>query len=487
MLFHSLDYLFFLPLVVLLYWGLPRRARLWVLCAASLFFYGSWNPAYLVVMLLVIGVGWAGGQWLWAWRKWKGEAAVRTVALVLLLTPLLFFKYVPWVTESAETALSWAGVVVDLPGSNRAKGELPLPIGISFFTFQALAYIIDVGRMARKGDPDAAEPNLLRFATFQTFFPQLVAGPIVRRHELLPQLKSLPLLKPDMVGAGVYRICRGMVKKVLFADTLRVAMVDPVFASPDNFTGLELLFALYAYTLQIYCDFSGYTDIAIGSARLFGIELPENFQRPYVATSVAEFWRRWHITLSNWVRDYIYFPLGGGRGGAGRVYLNLMVTMVIIGIWHGASWNFVVYGLLHGAAQGINRWLRKRTGRKPGDPVPGQGLGKAWAWTWRFLLTFHFVVLARILFRSKDLDHAWQLVLGLTDTSLLMPRFAPAAWAVFAIGWALHFTPERWRDDSEGWFRARNPLVWAMAAAAVGAIAMTMGSGDTLAFVYYDF
>ena len=483
-LFHSLDYLFFLPLVVLLYWGLPRRWRLGVLGAASLFFYGSWNPIYLLVMLLVVVVGWAGGQWLWHWRRWRGEAVVRTVALVLLLTPLFFFKYFDWVAESLEIALAWAGLELGIP-----RVELTLPIGISFFTFQALAYVIDVGRLARKGDPDAAETNLLRFATFQSFFPQLVAGPIVRRHELLPQLKRLPLLQGHMVGAGVYRICRGMVKKVLFADVLRVAMVDPVFASPDNFTGIEQLFALYAYTLQIYCDFSGYTDIAIGSARLFGIELPENFRRPYQATSVAGFWRRWHITLSNWVRDYIYYPLGGSRvdGGEWKVYRNILATMLIIGMWHGASWNFVVYGLLHGTAVGINRWQRKRTGRRPGDPMPGTGLAKAWAWTWRFLLTFHFVVLARILFRADDLGHAWQLVEGLTDTSLLMPRFAPLAWAVFATGWALHFSPEAWRDRSESWFKQQNPLIWAGVAAAIGALAMTAGSGDSLAFVYYQF
>lgn len=484
MLFHSLDYLFFLPLVVLLYWALPRQWRIGVLAAASLFFYGSWNPLYLPVMLLVILVGWGAGQWLFHWRAWRGEAVVRTISLILLLTPLFFFKYFDWLAESADVLLATAGVAWTVP-----RVDLPLPVGISFFTFQALAYVIDVGRLSRKGDPDAAEPNILRFATFQAFFPQLVAGPIVRRHELLPQLKKMPLLQADDIGAGVYRIARGMVKKMLFADVLRVSMVDPVFASPENFTGIELLVALYAYTLQIYCDFSGYTDIAVGSARMFGITLPENFNRPYKATCVAGFWRRWHITLSNWVRDYIYYPLGGSKVGDAqwKVYRNILATMLIIGLWHGASWNFVVYGTLHGAAVGINRWRRLRTGRRPTDPMPGRGLARAWAWTWRFALTFHFVVLARILFRAEDLGHAWELVTGLADVSFLMPRFAPTAWALFALGWALHFTPDHWREQSEAWFKARSPAVWAAAAVAVGASAMWMGSGDTLAFVYYQF
>ena len=174
-------------------------------------------------------------------------------------------------------------------------------------------------------------------------------------------------------------------------------------------------------------------------------------------------------------------------GGEWKVYRNILATMVIIGIWHGASWNFVVYGCLHGTAVGINRWQRKRSGRRPGDPMPGEGIARIWAWTWRFLLTFHFVVLARILFRTEDLEHAWELVHGLTDTSLLMPRFAPLAWAVFAFGWALHFTPEAWRDRSEVWFKQQNPLVWAVLAAVIGGLALTAGSGDSLAFVYYQF
>ena len=478
MLFHTRDYLVFLPLVVLLYWGLPRRWRSALLAAASLFFYGSWSLSYLPVMIMVIVVGWAGGIWINEWRRYRGAIVLRTAVMLLLLIPLFFFKYFDWLAESAEVAAVWFGWSLDLP-----RVALPLPVGISFFTFQALAYVIDVSRLAQQGRRDAAETNILRFTTFQSFFPQLVAGPIVRRSELLPQLNQLPLLRADHVGAGLYRILRGIVKKVLIADIVRVSMVDPVFADPDRFTGPELLLALYAYTLQIYCDFSGYTDIAIGSARLFGIELPENFRRPYKATSVADFWRRWHLTLSNWVRDYIYFPLGGARvDREWKVYRNLMVTMVVIGVWHGASWNFVVYGFLHGTAQCVNRFQRKLTGRKPGDPI-----GSPWGWAWRWALTFHFVVLARILFRAEDLGGSWRMLAGLADPTFLMPRFAPTAFVVFVLGYAVHFTPDDWGTRTEAWFRQQPIAVWVVAALVVGALALQLGSGNQLAFVYYQF
>ncbi|HCH65969.1 MAG TPA: hypothetical protein DFR83_24420 [Deltaproteobacteria bacterium] len=244
-----------------------------------------------------------------------------------------------------------------------------------------------------------------------------------------------------------------------------------------------MLFALYAYTLQIYYDFSGYTDIAIGSARLFGIELPENFNRPYKATTVAAFWRRWHITLSNWVRDYIYYPLGGARvDRPWKIYRNLMLTMLIIGIWHGASWNFVVYGLLHGTATSVNRYFRKKGGHGLNDPLPSW-----WAWFWRWFLTFHFVVLARILFRAEDLAKAWSLTTGLFDFTLVMPRFAPLAWLVFFAGYAVHFTPTEWSDDSEAWFERQQPVVWAVVCGLVGAAVFQMGTGEHLAFVYYQF
>jgi D-alanyl-lipoteichoic acid acyltransferase DltB (MBOAT superfamily) len=470
MLFPSRDYLVFLPLTVLVFWSVPAAWRVAVLLVASIFFYASWNPADLPVLFGVAALGWALGRVFGRAGARPGRAS-GVLSVGLLLLPLLVFKYWDWLATDASTALSWAGLDVRLP-----TFDLALPIGLSFFTFQALSYVLDVRKDGK------AEPSPVRFGAYLAFFPHLVAGPIVRRDELIPQLRRLTGLREGDVGVGLYRIGRGMAKKVLFADVLRVSMVDPLFDDPTRFIGPELLIGLYAYSLQIYCDFSGYTDIALGSARLFGVELPENFRRPYRATSVAGFWRRWHVTLSNWVRDYVYFPMGGAHGTTAQVTGRIVLTMVIIGVWHGASWTFVVYGLLHGAAVALNRVQRKRTGRRPDDPLPS-----AWAFAWRFLLTFHFVVLARVLFRAPDLASAWAYLDAMGHWTWLMPRFAPTAWAVLLAGYALHFSPERWRDDAQRWFLAARPVGWAAVLALLAASCLTFGTGESLAFVYYDF
>jgi alginate O-acetyltransferase complex protein AlgI len=472
-LFPTVDYLLFLPLTVLLYWLVPKSARLTVLGVASLAFYASWRVSYLPVLFFVVAAAWLGSLWLKARidsgtsLKWPRVAVVGA-----LLAPLLYFKYWDWLGGDFERACNAVGIPLHLQ-----EVGLALPIGISFFTFQAIAWVVDVGR----GAP--VERNPWRFTTFITWFPQLVAGPIVRGEQLLPQLRDLPLLGRGQVGAGLFRIARGLAKKLLVADVLRVGMVDPLFADPDKFTGLELMVGLYAYTLQIYCDFSGYTDMAIGSARLFGVELPENFRRPYKAITITDYWRRWHITLSLWVRHYIYFPLGGARvKREWMVYGNLFVTFLVIGVWHGASWNFVVYGGLHATAMCIQRALRKGHGRDPGEAPPG-----IWPFFWRFLLTFHFVVLARILFRAEDFAASWHYLQGLASPGWVMPRFAWLAWAMLAAGFAAHFTPDGWQDRMEGWFARAHPLAIAAALAAVAVACATLGTGEQLSFIYYDF
>ena len=472
MLFPTLDYLLFLPLCVWLYWRSPPHHRLGVLGVASLVFYASWKLAYVPLIVGITAAAWLSGRWL-AQLSRRGEDRGRALAIsiALVLLPLLLFKYWNWLSTDFERVMASIGLPLDLPDV-----ALPLPIGISFFTFQALAYIIDSGRSGEY------ERSPWRFGTFITFFPQLIAGPIVRKGELLPQLERLPHLADGHVGSGLFRITRGIVKKLLFADVLRVGIVDPLFLEPGRFTSIELMFGLYAYTLQIYYDFSGYTDIAIGSARLFGIELPENFRRPYKATSVAGFWRRWHVTLSNWVRDYIYYALGGARVVSWRVYSNIMITLIVIGVWHGASWNFVVYGTLHGLAVAINRAIRARTGRRPGDALPGR-----FAWWWRFLLTFHFIVLARILFRSPDFATSWTYFTGLFDGEWVLPRFSALAWTMFFLGYAIHFSPDRWQTRAEQAFRALGPAGWAAVVFAAAVGCALLGTGEQLAFIYYQF
>jgi alginate O-acetyltransferase complex protein AlgI len=469
-LFPTLDYLVFLPLTVLLFWAVPRRFRLWVIGLASTVFYASWRLSYLPVLVGMALVTWLFGLWF-ARRDREPTRVEKAAAMTALFLPLLLCKYWDWIASDLDAVASTLGLGFSIP-----LLKLGLPVGISFFTFQAAAYVIDTWR------DKEAERDPVRFWAFKSFFPQLVAGPIVRRAELLPALRELRLLRRDDVGVGLYKIARGMAKKVLFADVVRVGIVDPMFLDPGRFTGPELLVGLYAYTLQMYCDFSGYTDVAIGSARLFGIDLPENFRRPYLATSVAGFWRRWHLTLSNWVRDYVYFPLGGAKGSSARVTFNILLTMLVIGVWHGASWNFVIYGLLHGSAVAFNRMQRKWTGRRPDDPLPN-----AWAWLWRFLLTFHFVVLARILFRAPDLPSAWSYTLGLFRWDWLMPRFSYTAWAMFLVGYAAHFSPERWREPTERAFIRLGPAGWAVGLVVLVVLCQVLGTGESLAFIYYQF
>ena len=509
MLFPTVDYLLFLILVVGVHWAVPARHRLWVLGGASVIFYASWNLAYLPLLFGVTAVAWAAGVMLskrTAQRKHQAESVKKRAVgdrgilsdtavasnpkepatdklsggalLCALFLPLFVFKYWDWTIENLTTVFGWIGLELEVISFRQDLGWL-LPVGISFFTFQAVAYVVDVWRSGE------SERSFFRFFTFLAFFPQLIAGPIVRRKELLPQLKRPPFLESGAVSEALWRITKGMLKKLLIADVIRASMVDSVFQDPLSYTGLELWVALYAYTIQIYYDFSAYTDIAIGSALLFGIRLPENFRRPYQATTVAEFWRRWHITLSNWVRDYIYYPLGGARTDkTWKVYRNIILTMVVIGIWHGASWNFVIYGCLHGSAVSLNRFFRQRHGRRPGEPLPG-----VWAWSWRFFLTFNFVVWARVLFGTANLVDARDFLRGMLDLNLTLSdvRFPPEAWVVLFLGYAWHFTPQRWTQSLGSVFRQAPPAAQAVVAALIGVACWKLNDGQQLSFVYYQF
>ena len=485
MLFQTLHYALFLTLVVGLYWSSPHRYRLHILGASSIIFYGSWNVNYVPLLVGVALLSWVLGRQFAhvktenapssgspTWEKWKFGIALSTVFI-----PLTIFKYWDWVVDTIEALLSLTGMNIHLP--RRVDYGIILPVGISFFTFQAASYLVDVKRSGEQ------EENPWRFITFLAFFPQLVAGPIVRQHELLPQLKQPLLLEKNDLGEALYRITKGLIKKLIFADLLYHSIIEQCFADPMSYRGVELWIALYAYTIWIYYDFSAYTDIAIGSGRLFGITLPENFNRPYQASSVAEFWRKWHITLSNWVRDYIYFPLGGTRTDKEwKAYRNVILTMVVIGIWHGASWNFVIYGTLHGSAVALNRWQRKQTGR-----MPGQAFGNFWSWFWRFLLTFHFVVVARILFGTKNLFDAWDYFKGLSDLEWVLPRFySPMAFSVLILGYAWHFTPKKWTDGViKSQFISLPTPAKAFVVTVSAFLCWQLTQNSPIAFAYYEF
>lgn len=464
MLFASFDFLLFFLVAFAGYWALvghPRLRAVWVV-ATSYFFYTAGakplqgpppTPWYYVGLLLFSTVvDYACALRIDAARSRAREAGVSgtrrpgtswlLVTLVTNLTMLGYFKYTGFLLEAVDDVAAVLGVHLGPPTI-----KVLLPVGISFYTFQSLGYAIDVYRGRAP-----AERSFLRFAVFLAFFPQLVAGPIVRASELLPQLSKRPALTRADVDFAAYRISKGLLKKVLLGDFLAASFTDIVFASPTQYTSAENLLALYAFTLQIYADFSGYSDIAIGVARLFGVRIPENFNRPYQAVDVADFWRRWHMTLSGWLRDYVYYPLGGSRCSEARACANLWITMFLVGIWHGASWNFVIYAAIHAGAMVFNRLCRRRSlsthawlGRVGGASAAiglgmmllashGLKLAHPWAFglasgvlalligvlpsvefmpstrTLHVLLTLHFSVLTRVFFRAYDLDSARALV-----------------------------------------------------------------------------
>lgn len=329
--------------------------RIVILFVASALFYHAWAAAmpgpyrYLLALLLgTIVLDYYLGIWIE-----RSDAPGRRRALVIVslcsnLGVLVFFKYADFVSHDV--------LRLDVP-----RLDLILPAGISFHTFQSLSYTIDVYRRQLR-----ATRSVVSFATFVLFFPQLVAGPIVRAQDLLPQLAELPALELEAATAGLFRIVVGLFKKIALADTLALTLVDRVFEAPDHFSAVEVIAGVYGYALQIYLDFSAYSDIAIGSAQVLGFTLPENFRTPYRSANLQEFWRRWHISLSTWLRDYLYITLGGSQGAPWRTYLNLILTMLLGGLWHGASWAFVVWGALHGLGLAVTRYFQRRTGPEHG-------------------------------------------------------------------------------------------------------------------------
>ncbi|MDP8971273.1 MAG: hypothetical protein M3N52_12425, partial [Actinomycetota bacterium] len=339
MLFPTIQYAVFFAVVLTVSWLLmprPVRWKLFVL-AASYVFYGAWDWRFTGLLAGSTVLNQAGAEMIARARSARGRRAALAAVVGANLAILGWFKYYGFLVSSALNALRPLGIQPPLP-----LLEILLPVGISFFTFQALSYVIDVYR----GELPPAKP--LDFAVYLSFFPQLVAGPIVRAAEFLPQLRDRRDPRRVDGARGFWLITGGLFKKVVVANVLATQLVDAVFARPSQHSSLEILVAIYGYAVQIYADFSGYTDIAIGCALLLGFRFPDNFASPYAAVSLQDFWRRWHMTLSRWLRDYLYIPLGGSRGSRLETYRNVLLTMLLGGLWHGAAWTFVVWGGLHG-------------------------------------------------------------------------------------------------------------------------------------------
>jgi alginate O-acetyltransferase complex protein AlgI len=384
--FSSLRYFLFLAgVLTVLAPDYSHRAKKLVLCAASCFFYAAWDPRYLGLLLLVSIIDYACAVRITRSTDHRARRLWLMASVVSNLGILGYFKYANFFVDNVNALLKPAGLGL-------SAMHVLLPAGISFYTFKSMSYTIDVFR-----NEIPTTGSQLDYTMFVTFFPELIAGPIVRASVFLPQMERTigPTRQRMIEGASLFG--QGLAKKLLVADHLGT-VADAVFGDPGRFAPFTVWCGLLAYTFQIYCDFSGYSDMAIGSARMVGYDLPENFNMPYLATSVAEFWRRWHITLSQWLRDYLYVALGGNRKGTARTYANLMVTMLLGGLWHGASWNFVLWGFLHGTALALHRAWRTLAGDRQLPPVV------AWA------LTFAFTMLCWIPFRSPNVGVTRQML-----------------------------------------------------------------------------
>lgn len=386
MLFNSLAFMIFLPVVFILYWLLPHKFRWMLLLVSSYYFYMSWNAKYIVLILFTTIVSYSAARIIEHENNNLKKKIVLLISGVLCLGVLFVFKYFNFAFDSISAVLRLFSVQL-----NPWVLDLLLPVGISFYTFQTLSYVIDVYR----GDIEA-EHHFGYYATFVAFFPQLVAGPIERTKNLLPQIKAIHKFDYDKATYGLKLIAWGFFKKLCVADVIAV-YVDAAYSSLENNVGFPLLFAVFGFTIQIYCDFSGYSDIAIGTAKLLDISLMDNFKSPYFSKSVKEFWSRWHISLSTWFRDYVYIPMGGNRCGKLRNAINLLVTFLVSGLWHGANWTFVVWGAIHGVAQVFERLVDKRL-----SVFRKTHIGAFLSW----IVVFDFCSVAWVFFRANSIKDA---------------------------------------------------------------------------------
>ncbi len=400
MLFNSLEYVVYFPAVVCLYFiatTFVRRNAVTriLLLSTSLYFYMRWKPAYIVLILFSILVTWTSG--LLMERGTLNKKLILIMSLVLNFSILYVFKYYNFIA----TIVSSIAAALSLP-ARASTVDLLLPVGISFYTFQALGYSIDVYR----GDVKA-EHNLVTYALFVTFFPQLVAGPIERTNNLLPQFKVDNEFDYGKATNGLKKMAWGMFKKVVIADRLST-VVSTVYGNPERYEGLALIIATVCFAFQIFCDFSGYSDIAVGSARVMGFSIMENFRSPYLSRSISEFWKRWHISLSTWFKDYVYIPLGGNRASKGRWLFNIMATFTISGLWHGANWTYVVWGALNGLYLVLS--IQTQNAREAACKATGLDEHPHVHEALQILFTFTLVCLSWIFFRARDLGQALYIV-----------------------------------------------------------------------------
>lgn len=464
MLFSEPQFFLFFAFYAVLHVMLPAQYRLYLIIAGGAVFYSWWRPDYLWIPFGLSLVAFYGTAWIDGASNDISRKQRLWAVLVVLFVPLLIVKYTYFIFSSI------LGMVVD-PAALLADPTLlrwALPLGISFITFTAMAYVVDVYR--RKY---VREHSLVLMLGYMLFFPHLIAGPILRPHELMPQLKRQRPARNARMLLGVAIFTLGLVKKLVFADQIASA-VEPIYGGAAGLSAWHYLIAIYGFSVQIYCDFSGYTDMAIGLSYLLRIRLPTNFLRPYSSASLTEFWRRWHITLSHWLRDYLYIPLGGNRMSQIRQMINLLVTMILGGLWHGANWNFAIWGAIHGVGLGASHLLK-------GKLVLPRWIG--------IFITFHFVTLAWVFFRASDMATAIRILTGPFRESygnafqtLSLVAFPSLLILLFLLTHQFdRHARLRWAS-----VRTNRPFQWGVIAL-MWIIAVTVSEGSSAKFIYFDF
>ncbi len=396
MLFNSLAFAVFLPVVFLLYWLVPQKFKWIVLLVSSLYYYMSWEPKYIIWIFITTVVSYFGARFIEKNEEEKKKKLFLSLSVIINLGLLVYFKYFVFISSSIVSMLKMFALPVD-----ELTLKIIMPVGISFYTFQSVGYLVDV----KKGKVQA-EKNFGIFALFISFFPQVLSGPIARADSLIPQIKSEKKFDFDKASYGVRQMAWGFFKKMVVS-AVCAQFVNPVFDNLKGQKGIVLVISVILYAFQIYCDFSGYSDIAIGSAGLFGIDLMTNFKTPYFAQSIKEFWSRWHISLSTWFRDYVYIPLGGNRVSKFRHALNLIITFLVSGIWHGAAWTFIIWGLLHGILQVIENYVYKI---KFFAPKSKEKKIFSFRGIVTLLLTFTVVCFTWIFFRANTIGDAFYII-----------------------------------------------------------------------------
>jgi alginate O-acetyltransferase complex protein AlgI len=470
MLFPTIDFGLFFAFALAVVWSLNsfNLLKKWVLLALSLAFYASWSWRFLLLLFASGAISYVVGLYVGAERPWR--KAVLALGIALDLGILGYFKYLDFFIAQALTFAHMLGLNPPV-----VFVSVTLPVAISFLTFHAISYIVDVyrGRLEASRSP-------LDILLYISFFPHLVAGPIVRAHEFLPQLASARRAEDFGFGENMLLILGGLLKKMVIANYLAVRFVDPIFTDPTQFSRFDLIMGAYAYAIQIYADFSAYTDIAIGVAALLGYRFPQNFNQPYRALGIGDFWRRWHMTLSNWLRDYLYIPLGGNRHGTLMTVRNLMLTMLLGGLWHGANWTFLIWGALHGAALVVDHAYRRSAvfasvGRKP------------WAAALDWAVTLHFVCFCWLFFRAPSFDVATQYLSGILTDNGAASTMPWIVWPLVAAGAFTQFIPPDSRFRLGEWLDAKGLAAQIAFGAAAMYLIVVMAPDASAPFIYFQF